>query len=193
MEFPREISPGFVTRTYARVAPYFGLKGRFDDLQVSVLLQFILHRSQSYLAIKVATLTGCMPLSTATKSPLQEQQKVDENTNHKKRKYSSDNNQHSPTSVQSNKKFKGSSAEMTDAQKRANFSALTSPSNGFNRHASPLANSKPGAAKKLVIKNFKGELTLHESPAKHALNWSLSTWVRVNRTRGVKNWVDCSR
>lgn len=49
------------------------------------------------------------------------------------------------------------SDEMTDTanQKRPNFSALSSSPNGINKSAS-LVNIKPGAAKKLVIKNFKG-------------------------------------
>lgn len=47
---------------------------------------------------------------------------------------------------------------MTDAsnQRRANFSALTPSSNGLNRTVPSLVNLKPGTAKKLVIKNFKG-------------------------------------
>ena len=99
-----------------------------------------------------------MPLSSANKSPLQEHQKRDNNSNHKKRKHS--DSQLSPTSFQTSKKLKEESAsDMTDTQqKKANFSALASPNNGFNRNASPLANSKPGAAKKIVIKNFKGEV-----------------------------------
>lgn len=47
---------------------------------------------------------------------------------------------------------------MTDTsnQRRANFSALTPASNGLNRTSPSLVNLKPGTAKKLVIKNFKG-------------------------------------
>lgn len=47
--------------------------------------------------------------------------------------------------------------DMTDTanQKRPNFSALSASPNGMNKNAS-LVNTKPGAAKKLVIKNFKG-------------------------------------
>ena len=94
-----------------------------------------------------------MPLSNAAKAPLQEQRENSENTHLKKRRHSSENqNRSSPT-----KKIKEDvTSEMADTQKRANFSALNSPSNGFSRHASPLANNKPGSAKKLVIKNFKG-------------------------------------
>lgn len=47
---------------------------------------------------------------------------------------------------------------MTDTtkQKRANFSALTPTSNGVNRTPS-IVSLKPGAAKKLTIKNLKGK------------------------------------
>ena len=45
---------------------------------------------------------------------------------------------------------------MGEAPKRANFSALSPSNNGFTSRASPLANSKPGSSKKLIIKNFKG-------------------------------------
>ena len=108
---------------------------------------------------------GCMPLSNASKSPLQQQAAKDQNTNHKKRKSSGN----SPTSLQPAKKLKeDSTITMTESQKRANFSALTNPSNGLNRHASPLLNNKPGAAKKLVIKNFKGKI--------------LATFLRQRRT-----------
>ena len=100
-----------------------------------------------------------MPLSTVNKSPLHEKQKTEENTTRKKRKLSSDN-QRSPPGDSQNKKLKSDPGEMTDPQKKANFSSLSSPSNGFNRHTSPLVNSKPGAAKKLVIKNFKGRKRL---------------------------------
>lgn len=46
---------------------------------------------------------------------------------------------------------------MTDAtkQKRANFSALTPTVNGLNRTPNVIS-LKPGAAKKLTIKNLKG-------------------------------------
>lgn len=52
----------------------------------------------------------------------------------------------------------GDSETMTESERRPNFSALTTPSNGISRHASPLNANRPGAAKKLVIKNFKGEI-----------------------------------
>lgn len=115
-----------------------------------------------------------MPLSNSNKSPLHEHQKRDNNSNnHKKRKHS-DSQLSSPTSLQTNKKLKEESASnMTDTQqKKANFSALTNPSNGFNRNASPLANNKPGAAKKLVIKNFKEKPKLPE-------NYERETWGKL--------------
>ena len=107
-----------------------------------------------------------MPLSSINKSSLSEQQKIDDPTNHKKRKAPPDssNSKQSPTSYH-NKKHKhdphspqdqNQIIDMAESQRKANFSALTSPNNGFNRH-SPIMNSKPGAAKKLVIKNFKGK------------------------------------
>ena len=96
-----------------------------------------------------------MPLSSVNQSPLQEQQKSDDSANNRKRK-SSDTSKHSPTSLQNSKRLK-EDLDMSDSQKKANFSALTNPNNGFKSHSSPLANSKPGSAKKLVIKNFKGE------------------------------------
>ena len=44
---------------------------------------------------------------------------------------------------------------MAEPQRKPNFSALNS-SNGMNKHTQPGTN-KPGTAKKLVIKNFKGK------------------------------------
>ena len=109
------------------------------------------------MAISVAKLTECMPLSSPNKAALQEQHQREEKLNPKKRRL--ENNQLSPTSLHNNKKHKADPKdEMTDSQKKANFSALTNPSNGFNRHTSPLVNSKPGTTKKLVIKNFKGDM-----------------------------------
>lgn len=97
-----------------------------------------------------------MPLSKTPETQVQDQHKREDNTNHKKRRHSS-NNRLSPTHLQANKKIKEDSPTMTDSQKRANFSALSSPSNGLNKHTSPLMVNKPGATKKLVIKNFKGK------------------------------------
>ncbi|XP_074658437.1 cullin-4B-like [Tubulanus polymorphus] len=57
-------------------------------------------------------------------------------------------------------------------KKRANFSALTSSSNGLNRNVSPLANNKPTAAKKLVIKNFKEKPKLPE-------NYHVEAWHKL--------------
>ncbi len=97
-----------------------------------------------------------MPLSNINKAPLKEQRENSENTHHKKRRLSTESENRTP---QNNKKIRHeeSDPDMAETQKRANFSALSSPSNGFSRHASPLAN-KPGSAKKLVIKNFKGKI-----------------------------------
>ncbi|KAL5004108.1 hypothetical protein ScPMuIL_017564 [Solemya velum] len=104
-----------------------------------------------------------MPLSNLNKHTAKGQQ---EHTNHRKRRHSSEN--HSPTS----KRRRDILEEMTDSQKRANFSALTSPSNGLTRHASPLVNNKPGAAKKLVIKNFKEKPKLPD-------NYQQETWEKL--------------
>lgn len=111
-----------------------------------------------------------MPLSSVAKLNLQDQQKSEEETNKKKRKLS-DN--FSPPHKKSRENLED---PMTDSQKRANFSALTSPgSNGISRHASPLANNKPGAAKKLVIKNFKEKPKLPE-------NYQQQTWDRLRES-----------
>lgn len=63
---------------------------------------------------------------------------------------------------------------MTDTtqnnQKRANFSALSNP-NGVSK-TSPLVNTKPGAAKKLVIKNFKEKPKLPD-------NYQEQTWDKL--------------
>ena len=48
----------------------------------------------------------------------------------------------------------------TQSSKRPNFSALSCPGpNGVNNKlSSTVANAKPGTAKKLIIKNFKGKI-----------------------------------
>lgn len=52
-------------------------------------------------------------------------------------------------------------AEDTRQNKKTNFSALAEHSNGVTKGpASAGMSSKTGASKKLVIKNFKGELAL---------------------------------
>ncbi|XP_046371924.1 cullin-4A-like [Haliotis rufescens] len=108
-----------------------------------------------------------MPLSSASKRALTDQNKGEDASNHKRRRVSHENN--SPP----NKKLEDSSqSTMTDSQRRPNFSALTSPSNGIARHASPLANNKPGAAKKLVIKNFKEKPKMPE-------NFQQETWKKL--------------
>ena len=93
-----------------------------------------------------------MPLSNLLKSP-----KIGEPRRERKRRCSDNNNQLSPNFLLSKKvKQEDSASKMTDSHKKANFSAITNSTNGFNRHTSPVVNSKPGSAKKLVIKNFKG-------------------------------------
>ena len=91
-----------------------------------------------------------MPLSKSNQTVLREQQGSGDNC-FKKRKLPDDPHL-TPEDLQTNKRIK---EEMSDSQKKANFSAVASPSNGFSKHSSPMG-SKPGSAKKLVIKNFKG-------------------------------------
>ena len=95
-----------------------------------------------------------MPLSSASKRVLHDQQKNEEENNHKRRRLNDTN----ISPVHKRIKDSDNHTDMTDSQKRANFSALSSPgTNGISRHASPLASNKPGTTKKLVIKNFKGK------------------------------------
>ncbi|KAF6211064.1 hypothetical protein GE061_014177 [Apolygus lucorum] len=61
---------------------------------------------------------------------------------------------------------------MSEKQKRANFSALTPNANGVNRNSS-LVNLKPGAAKKLVVKNLKELPRLPE-------NYQEATWEKLS-------------
>ncbi len=101
-----------------------------------------------------------MPLTSAEqKSAL----KTTSDRTSRKRRPSENNHHHSDR-----KRTKADSSE-TDSScggqkmgeatpKRANFSALSPPNNGFTNRASPLANNKPSSSKKLVIKNFKGEI-----------------------------------
>ncbi|XP_013419680.1 cullin-4A [Lingula anatina] len=115
-----------------------------------------------------------MPLSKAPEPQLHDQRKSEENNHHKKRRFSGSNqvppSHHTPASKKSRQD--DSSPEMTDSQKRANFSALTSPSNGLNKHASQLVTNKPGTTKKLVIKNFKEKPKLPE-------NYQQQTWLML--------------
>jgi len=86
-----------------------------------------------------------MPLLNANKRALSEENKGEAALTSKRSRTESKNRELDESE---------SCATMTEPQKKANFSALSG--NGISRHASPLANTKPGAAKKLVIKNFKG-------------------------------------
>lgn len=99
-----------------------------------------------------------MPLSKVHKAPILDSSTREENPLGRKRKFS-ENYIFASTSKRAREHLENESqttTTMTDAPKRANFSALN-PSNGIARHASPLSNNKSGAIKKLVIKNFKGE------------------------------------
>lgn len=110
-----------------------------------------------------------MPLSNANKRVLHDQQKNEEENNRKKRRLSDS----SISPVHKRIKDSENPADMTDSQKRANFSALASPgTNGISRHASPLTSNKPGTTKKLVIKNFKEKPKLPD-------NYQQETWVKL--------------
>ena len=104
-------------------------------------------------------LKECMPLSNILKSPVPGEQQRERKRRCSDNSNKFNNHQLSPNFVVSKKvKHDISATKMTESQKKANFSSLTNPNNGFNRHTSPLVNSKPGSAKKLIIKNFKGKL-----------------------------------
>ena len=127
-----------------------------------------------------------MPLSNANQRNLPEQQRPENDLTITKKRRLSDN-----CSTQ-NKRFRENSelSPMTDSQKRANFSALTSPSNGINRLASPLANSKPGSTKKLIIKNFKEKPKLPD-------NFQTLTWDKlaesvqaIHTSRSIKSSLE---
>ncbi|XP_077987604.1 cullin-4A-like [Glandiceps talaboti] len=110
-----------------------------------------------------------MPLTSTEKSPLV---KTDLEPNHKKRR-PDENNHH----LQNAKRFRddspNESTPMADStQRRPNFSALSPTNNGFTSRASPLANSKPGSTKKLVIKNFRVKPELPE-------NYQETTWQKL--------------
>lgn len=77
----------------------------------------------------------------------------------------SENKRHRPSEAQSKRPCDSEAAEaaenlltlaMADPQRRANFSAIGS-TNGMNKHSQQVGSgTKQGTAKKLVIKNFKG-------------------------------------
>lgn len=96
----------------------------------------------------MAPALSCSLMSSLTRtSVLESRQEECESVVKNKRNSSSDNNFCKKVKLE----------EMTDTtQKRANFSALQPTSNGVNRTIPNFVNLKPGSAKKLVIKNFKG-------------------------------------
>lgn len=106
-----------------------------------------------------------MPLSNPNKRTLSEENKGDTCSNSKRR------------SVESrNRGLDETCATMTEPQKKANFSALSG--NGISRHASPLSTTKPGASKKLVIKNFKEKPPIPE-------NFEEVTWLKLAEAVGA--------
>lgn len=99
----------------------------------------------------VATARVCYSMSNAQEAELIEEEKETIQLKSGKRILMNDNS--------SSKRFKQQDEIMTDAttQKKANFSAVNSNPNGMNKNGAGLLGSKPGSAKKLVIKNFKGK------------------------------------
>ncbi|KAK6195670.1 hypothetical protein SNE40_001052 [Patella caerulea] len=108
-----------------------------------------------------------MPLSSPNKISLTEQPKVDEIRENKRKR----NDENNPSPLKRAREL-DDPANMTDSQRKPNFSALTTPNNGITRHSSPLSNNKPGAAKKLVIKNFKEKPKMPE-------NFQQETWRKL--------------
>ena len=100
----------------------------------------------------MAAAVSCTSMSSLTKTHVHDAQQGEDRVN-SRRKRNSSNSENIGS-----KRLKQEDNSMTDTtqnnQKRANFSALGNP-NGVSK-TSPLVNTKPGAAKKLVIKNFKG-------------------------------------
>lgn len=90
-------------------------------------------------------------MSSSTKIQTHEAQQGEDRVNARRKRLS-------PNSENICKRLKVEDKNMNDTatnnQKRANFSAITNP-NGVNKN-STIVTTKPGAAKKLVIKNFKG-------------------------------------
>ncbi|KAL0268902.1 UNVERIFIED_CONTAM: hypothetical protein PYX00_010685 [Menopon gallinae] len=73
----------------------------------------------------------------------------------------------------STKKLKQKEENMTDTtQKRENFSALIPNPNGVNKNSASFISSKPGSAKKIIIKNFKDTPKLPE-------NYQEKTWEKL--------------
>ncbi|XP_070538317.1 cullin-4A-like [Ptychodera flava] len=111
-----------------------------------------------------------MPLTSTEKSPLV---KTDIEPNHKKRRPDENNHHHQNPTKRFRDDLPNESTPMADStQRRPNFSALSPTNNGFTSRASPLANSKPGSTKKLVIKNFKVKPELPE-------NYQETTWQKL--------------
>jgi len=106
-------------------------------------------------------------MSSLTKTQVHEAQQGEDRVNTRRKRNSS-------YSENIGKRLKQEDSSMTDTtqnnQKRANFSALSNP-NGVNK-TSPLVNTKPGAAKKLVIKNFKEKPKLPD-------NYQEQTWDKL--------------
>ncbi|KAG8229663.1 hypothetical protein J437_LFUL008596 [Ladona fulva] len=106
---------------------------------------------------------SCCPMSSLVCSQYPEIKDLAKHRNTKRNSY--------PNIEENTLKKKLREETMTDtSQKRPNFSALSNP-NGMSKN-STLVNAKPGAAKKLVIKNFKEKPKLPE-------NYQEQTWDKL--------------
>ncbi|XP_071950198.1 cullin-4A-like [Antedon mediterranea] len=93
----------------------------------------------------------------------------------RKKRRPSENNHYTQTDRKKLKKDEATVAEPMgeSVPRRANFSALSPSNNGFTTgRASPIVSNKPGAGKKLIIKNFKVKPELPE-------NYQEETWERL--------------
>lgn len=115
----------------------------------------------------MATAVSCISMSSFTKIQVHDAQQGEDRVNSRRKRNSSN-------SENISKRVKIDEKSMTDTttnnQKRANFSALSNP-NGVNKNPA-LVNAKPGAAKKLVIKNFKEKPKLPD-------NYQEETWEKL--------------
>lgn len=96
-----------------------------------------------------------MPLSNSEKL------KPETGLSQRKRRQSGNNHLHSDRKRSREELARvGPSTMGETTPKRANFSAINPSNNGFTNRSLPLINNKPGGgSKKLVIKNFKGEIS----------------------------------
>lgn len=101
-----------------------------------------------------------MPLSQANTNFLPNQQGSHVLTSSKKRRLSEVDESICDELENNSEKYLKMEEELSQ-EKKSNFS-VGAASNGFTKHGNSLA-GKPGATKKLVIKNFKGTLVLNRT------------------------------